>query len=550
MAFLHINPRYRERLARLGLEAPADFLALPGVVYCGHPDRHVARVDLGDIPAFLKREHRVRWKDRLANAWAGFGLVSKALRECRFLGELAAAGVGCPEPIAAGADRRGRAFLLLRAVAGRELRSFLKRAPSDLRRLTAVRLGEELARIHAAGFDHPDLYSKHILVSAGPGECPSFHFLDWQRSRRRRRVSWSLRARDLAALDATLADDLASPRDRLAFLRAYLRAAGGVGLPHLAAAARAVRAGARHLLKRRRIRELRQPPLEWGRQNLVWLRGEALCVTREFRAELRGRLPDWLALPGDAAAEPLAHTPVERTGGRKGLLIRRRESRPLAWLGGWLRGRRLVSRELEQAGLLFRLQRYGIVTPRLLAVGQHHRRPWRTDSLLLIEPVRDSVPLAVWLGQKAEGEPRRLVLRRAAEVLRRVHEAGCSWGARESPAHALHVRVGDEPEVVLGGVEGVDRGCSRRRARRDLVALWTGLAAACRRTEFLWFLLGYLDLPRLTPAARRLARTLLRRVRATTTGSPSAAASPTLLLPGFQPSLPEGGGAAARRAGK
>src|SRR5262249_38187058 len=132
MAFLVVNPRYRERLARLGLEAPADFLALPGVVYCGHPHRHVARVELGGTAAFLKREHRVRWKDRLANAWAGFGLVAKAQREFRTLGEVAAAGLGCAEPIAAGADRRGRAFLLVRAVGGRELRAFLRRAPADL----------------------------------------------------------------------------------------------------------------------------------------------------------------------------------------------------------------------------------------------------------------------------------------------------------------------------------------------------------------------------------------------------------------------------------
>src|SRR5207244_3196548 len=80
-----VTPRYRELLARLGLRAPDDFLALPGVIYCGHPDRHVARVALGATPAFLKREHRVRWKDRLASAWAGFGFVPRAYREYRLL---------------------------------------------------------------------------------------------------------------------------------------------------------------------------------------------------------------------------------------------------------------------------------------------------------------------------------------------------------------------------------------------------------------------------------------------------------------------------------
>ena len=47
---------------------------------------------------------------------------------------------------------------------------------------------------------------------------------DRERARWRRRVGWTRRWRDLAALDATLADDLATPRERLLALRAYLRA--------------------------------------------------------------------------------------------------------------------------------------------------------------------------------------------------------------------------------------------------------------------------------------------------------------------------------------
>jgi tRNA A-37 threonylcarbamoyl transferase component Bud32 len=516
MAFVKVNPCYRELLARLGLRAPDDFLALPGVIYCGHPDRHVARVALGTTAAFLKREHRVRWKDRLASAWAGFGFVPRASREYRLLRDLAAAGIACSEAIAVGSDGRGRAFLLLREVGGRDLRAFLERAPARLRRLTAVRLGEALARIHAAGFDHPDLYSKHILVSRAPGHSLRIHFLDWQRSCRRRTVSWAVRRRDLAALDATLAEELAGSRDRLACLRAYRRAAGAIGPPRLGAAARSIRRRADQLVRRRRIRELRQPPLAWGRQNLVWLDGEALCVTRAFRAELRGRLPEWLA---PAAADHqtrcgVSRTQVERSGGRQGLLIRRHQSRPLAWLCAWLRGRRLVSPELEQAGLLFRLQRYGVATPRLLAVGQKHVRPWRTDSLLLLEPLQGTVPLAAWLASQGDGESRRLVLRRAAEVLRRLHDAGCSFAPATAPVDAFHVRAGDTPEVVLGTVEGLRKRCTRTLVMRDLAALWAGLGATCRRTERLWFLLGYLDVARLTPAARRLAARLLRLARA------------------------------------
>ena len=137
-------------------------------------------------------------------------------------------------------------------------------------------------------------------------------------------------------------------------------------------------------------------------------------MTRAFRAELRGRLPEWLAPPAAAhtSGSEVTRAPVERRGGRSGLLIRRHQSRPLAWLRAWLRGRRLVSPELEQAGLLFRLERYGVTTPRLLAVGQKHLRPWRTASLLLTEPVSGTAPLIAWLAGQG-GELRRLALGRS-----------------------------------------------------------------------------------------------------------------------------------------
>src|SRR5207249_11616760 len=77
MAFVDINPRYRAALVRRGLVTPEDFVDLPGVVVGGHADRYVARVTLGDVPdavpGYLKREHRIPWRDRLASAWAGCG---------------------------------------------------------------------------------------------------------------------------------------------------------------------------------------------------------------------------------------------------------------------------------------------------------------------------------------------------------------------------------------------------------------------------------------------------------------------------------------------
>ena len=85
MAYIDLNPDYTDFLQRHGLRGPDDFLRLPGVIICGHPDRNVSRVTLGtgvdSVRAFLKKEHRVRWRDRFLNARAGFGFRSKSCRE-------------------------------------------------------------------------------------------------------------------------------------------------------------------------------------------------------------------------------------------------------------------------------------------------------------------------------------------------------------------------------------------------------------------------------------------------------------------------------------
>src|SRR5438128_4902273 len=116
MAFVHINPRYRDLLDALGLRTAAQFLALPGVIVSGHPDRHVMRTTLGSVTAFLKREHCVRRRQRFASFLAGFGLVTRSQREAMTLQALEQAGIGCPEWIAFGEDGQGRGFLLLRAL--------------------------------------------------------------------------------------------------------------------------------------------------------------------------------------------------------------------------------------------------------------------------------------------------------------------------------------------------------------------------------------------------------------------------------------------------
>lgn len=489
---LVINPRYRAALQASGLMHVEDFLALRAVVVAGHADRNAGRIVLGKgasaVACYLKREHRVPWSDRLANARAGFGWVSKSLREAAVLGRLAHAGPGAPEVLAAG-QRGRRAFLLVREVAAAtELRSWLRDHPDNAagRRLARA-LGRALADVHAAGLVHGDLYSKHVLV--GPGEA--LRFLDWQRGRRRRRLGVRERARDLAALDATVAAGRASRRERLACFAAYVRAWRTADRARKAALWRRTCWESSRLGRRRRIRDLRRDPVPAADQSVLWLDGEAFCATPDFAAALGGHVPrTWDA----SSAPPTAGTVVAHqteirgrtitVAGRRAVLARRREFRPARALWFALGGRRWTSPEIDRAGVLFRLGRYGVAAPRPLAFGQRCGRLGTVESFLLTEEAPEAPGLVDWLAARPAAE-RRSILPPLARFLGRLHEAGCTLGRVSSGPEG----AGPWPplEVAPGGAEGwrivladphavrTRRRTDRGWAARDLAALWEAL---------------------------------------------------------------------------
>jgi tRNA A-37 threonylcarbamoyl transferase component Bud32 len=523
MAFVAIHPRYRSFLERHGLVRPDQFLSLPAEIVSGHPDRRVTRVLVGTgpdaIPAFLKREHRVSWQERLRNTWAGFGFVSKSVREARFLHALEQAGLGAPEAMAAGEDEHGQSFLLVRELTGMvDLRVFL-RDLADLRRRRAFfrRLGQTLADVHQAHFDHPDLYCKHVLVHPADG---TIRLLDWQRSCQRWRGR--RRLRDLAALHATLADDLANGRERLTCLRAYLEhtrpCTGRFSTKpkrrwlgrDLRKAMRIICRKAARLLRRRRIRELRKTPLPVGAQNLIALDGEALCVTPAFRTIFGDCYPQWLT---DAAPTFGVHRTTCGLGdGVEGTVIRRRGIYALARLWARLRQHPFRAPEWQLAALLFRLERFGIETPTLLACGQRHGGTWAIESVLFTSTPSNGTTLAEWLSQlspEAVG-PRRRVLRQLGALLQSMHAAGCYGGV---PNFRVRVRATAGAKVVLGSVDGIR---VRRRAafalvRRDLAALGRLLPAShfsC--TDRLRLFLAYIGPQQPKAKAKHSVRRLLR----------------------------------------
>ena len=293
MAWVEILPRYLSIFRQRGWESASSFLSWTGILVNQHRQRQVEQVTLPsplrgrgvggegvDMPEssspsppvplppgergesfFLKKEFAVSWHDRARNAWHGFGWCSTAVREGAILQALREAGIGCPDVAALGEDGR-QAFVLLRDESALpELRTILLTLSHVDQVCLANALGAELARLHDAGFDHPDLFAKHILVSC-QDTTYRFCILDWQRARRRSVVSWRLRCRDLAVLDATLHEALASDRLRLRCLSAYARTLSAQGRrPPLGRLARQIRLNAERLREQRHIREIGQLPV-------------------------------------------------------------------------------------------------------------------------------------------------------------------------------------------------------------------------------------------------------------------------------------------------
>src|SRR5206468_3061726 len=103
--------------------------------------------------------------------------------------------------------------------------------------------------------------------------------------RRVRAVRADDRLRALAMLHASVAEHLASPRERLRVLRAALAPAraSGVVTGRFSDLVRRAGAQAERFRDRRSIRDQRQPAVI-ASQRLVWVAGEAVCAIPEVAA--------------------------------------------------------------------------------------------------------------------------------------------------------------------------------------------------------------------------------------------------------------------------
>lgn len=379
---LIVAPQFASWLDSLGLQTAGDFLELKGEIISGHPRRHVMRLIVGGEECYLKKEHQVNRSDRLKNAWMGFGFVSSSIREAMMLAELREQNIACPEWIAAGETDDGRAFLLLRALPGRiSVREALESGCLGSRhnfRSHLQQLAAAVARVHIAGIRYPDLVAKHVLLSHDGGD-PAF--LDWQRGWRRRRVDPRSRARDLAALHASIRSEVLQPYQRLRFLVEYGRASG-MDRSTLRRICSSILRRARTLERRGSFREQRLPGTRTS-QPLFWQDSQRLCVTELGRRLFRAQELFDLAYSNDGRHGAHSTQVVRGNTGATAILVRRR-SKLTIWqrLQRHVRGSVFLSDECREAARLLRSERLG-QTPRLLAFGQWERGKRVIDSFLL-----------------------------------------------------------------------------------------------------------------------------------------------------------------------
>jgi tRNA A-37 threonylcarbamoyl transferase component Bud32 len=381
-----VKQRHALALGAAGLRSIQDFMDLRAEMISGHPGRNVARVsfesDRGLKHAFLKREFDIRWTQRWKSWRAGFGWSSLSVREALALDMVREQGIAAPDWIAVGQDDRGRAYVLLEAAEGAELRKFLLRGQSrsiEDRLCFAQSLGRSIARMHDAGVEHPDLYAKHILVERDGKSCT---ILDWQRSRRPHTLSASVRCRDLAALHASVADELADPVERDEFLAGYLDESK-CALPNQKRLSAEIGRLAVERMRRSSVREQRLPTWH-SSQPLVWLDGEAIAATPRCMQSWTHLELQRLAYGFQARGNALQSMMVLSPEGRRVRLTQRRTLRPFGSIWSSLLRRRWTSPELRAAAHLLRQERLGAM-PRLLAFGQRAQSGGVINSFLLEE---------------------------------------------------------------------------------------------------------------------------------------------------------------------
>lgn len=216
---LWVHPHLESDLRAAGFGTLEDILGASGELVSDHHRTHVTRIDAtAGLPTVYRKVHRRRG-DRTAP-------LQDAAVEWANLEAFASRGLLAPIPVALGVSddpaTPWASFLVTAALDGfTPLDELIAGLTGEARSLALETIAVEVARMHARGLTHPDLYARHVYLDVTRTRCA---FLDVQRTRAHRRLTLHQRARDLAALEVSLAWDLVSCPERTRFLARYDRA--------------------------------------------------------------------------------------------------------------------------------------------------------------------------------------------------------------------------------------------------------------------------------------------------------------------------------------
>lgn len=185
----------------------------------------------GPLKLYVKRYSHPPLKQQLNRLLRAYS--STAQIEMHWLEEVLRLGIGVPATVAYGARQQGlkevQSLLLTQEIPGESLERWLParvlagRLDATTKASLSAVLAETVARLHAAGLIHRDLYLSHIFVrESSPGAMELF-LIDLQRviKPQLRRRRWVVK--DLAALHYSTPRAAASRSDRLRWLKRYLR---------------------------------------------------------------------------------------------------------------------------------------------------------------------------------------------------------------------------------------------------------------------------------------------------------------------------------------
>jgi hypothetical protein len=261
---MFVADHYKQTLAELGLTSLDRIKTCRGEPVTRHGDRReVIRLTADGNPPvtfFLKRSWHAHLKDGLASILRRGRVWSAARVEWDNSEAVARAGFPTAELVAYGEEigplKARFSFILTRSARGSQtLFDFLTTChdPAERRRVLSE-LATRVRQMHAAGLYYPDLFSRHVFIDTSVSP-PALSLIDVARLDRRKGGSDAMRARDVAALNASVPVRYASATERLRFLREYT----GAGRADRRRFVGLIRKRMQHLLTRSKFRDFATP---------------------------------------------------------------------------------------------------------------------------------------------------------------------------------------------------------------------------------------------------------------------------------------------------